>query len=534
MRPFALTPGLAAAFMTVTLAAAQAQPAADAGNVPLAVTLKLRAADALERLIGAQSDPRSPQYAHFLSPAQFRAAYAPTAATYASTLAALRRDGFRIDRTWDNRTLVNVSAPPATVSRTFGAALARVNAGQQMHDVPLTPLLIPRDLPAVNAVIAAGSAPVTLNASVAHPALPAPAAASLSPAIGPDGGFSPRVFAAANDFPVMHGFDGAGVKVADIIDDADSDPYVDTFLENFGITRRIASTTVIGGATERDPEQPNIDAEWTLGVAPGVDYYIYDTGQFFNADLVGLFTQVVSDNVVDVVNSSFSVCELNDLVVLALQPILAQGAAQGIAFEGVQFGAPTTCSVSGPVDPIEYPGGDPNSLAVSASNVILAANGTIAAQSGSPVAGGGVSLIVPVPAFQASVPGVNPAGRNTPDLVIPGSINSAGPSAYFSESDPFGGPPSPPGWYGGFPFANNAPAAGLLAEIQQMVHHRLGAVDKTLYAIFASRGYGTVFSDITSGCDGVAGAKLLCAHTGYDTTSGIGSIDAYQLGLLFH
>jgi subtilase family serine protease len=240
----------------------------------------------------------------------------------------------------------------------------------------------------------------------------------------------------------------------------------------------------------------------------------------------------VSDNIVDVVNTSFAACELDDTLELALEPVLAQGAAQGIAFEGVQFGTPTTCDYKG-IDPIMVPGGDVNSLAVGASNAIADPSGALTAQSGLPASGGGVSLIVPLPAFQNGISGINPAGRNTPDLVLAGEVNSVGPSAYFTAEN-FGGPSGPPGWNGGFVFANNAPAAGMLADLQQMVHHRLGAFNRTLYRLFGADGYGAAFSDITSGCDGLVGSTPLCARQGYDVTSGIGSVDVYRLGKLLH
>ncbi len=541
--PFAFGFGFAFAFAGVFLAAGTASAAASppasaaaSGSVELAVTLKLQQPDQLERLIDAQSDPHSPLYAHFLTPAQFRSAFAPTAAAYAATLAALQKDGFRIDRTSPSRTFVAVSASPATVTRTFRTRLELAPGQGTARYVALDRFQIPRQLAMVAAVAGAARPEIAANAVAgklrsAPVATPVGPLGSAAPVVGPDGGYGPAAITHGYDFPVLHGFDGNGVTVADAVDNPVNDANVDGYMKEFDVPRRHPKTTNIpvpGGCCSNDTSTPDIDGEQILGVAPGVKYYTYN-GSYSDENVVAIYDKIDTDNIADVVNSIFGYCEIDDTLVLALQPYLAQGAAQGITFVGVQFGEPNDCGVPG-LAPIEFPGGDSHSVAAGGSNLIEDPAQDPVAESALPSSGGGVSLDEPLPAFQRGFPGVNPAGRNTPDLVIAGEVNSVGPAFYGTEQLPFGGEAS--GWLGGYSYAATATVAGMLAEIEEMAHHRLGAFDKTLYRLVLASGYGAVFHDVTTGCDGFEGYKPLCARTGYDITSGIGSVDAYRLGEL--
>jgi hypothetical protein len=156
---------------------------------------------------------------------------------------------------------------------------------------------------------------------------------------------------------------------------------------------------------------------------------------------------------------------------------------------------------------------------VGASNAIVS-GGKVVAQSAMSNSGGGISELFPTFAEQKRVKGVDPAGRNTPDMSVVSEINGNSASLYFENS-----------WGGNFLFTNAAPIASLVAEYKQMTGHRLGAFDRTLYRLFAKDGYQNGIVDITAGCNGVDHGAAVCAKPGYDITSGIGSFaNAYVLG----
>jgi subtilase family serine protease len=507
---------------------AQAQTIAG-GRVELALTMRLHDGAGLEALIRAQSDPRSPLYAHFLSPAQFETTFAPTPTEYVATIARLRQEGVRVERTYKSRIAIIGSAPAAIAHRVFAASAS----SHRSYDVP-------HDLTSTVAMVVAGDATeskiATASSGLTHKGITRAASSTTSALYGPDGGFGPLGVTVANDFPVIHGYSGTGVKVADVTDNSVSDGNVGRFLTQFGIARTGPPTVDALPAVSTDLFQSDFDAEWILGTAPGVSLYTYGFDFFLNPNFLAAITQVVDDNVADIVNVSFAACESDDTLALALAPVLTRAAAQGMTFEGITYGGANPCLSN--LSENEVPSGDDHVLAVSGTNAVENNDGTLVAQSAFPQNGSGVSVIFPLPSWQRHIPGITLAGRNTPDIVLVNEVNSTGPSAYTSfYSDGYGYPTE---WDGGALshqdpiFVNNAPAAGMLAGIQQMVGHRLGAFNQTLYALFAANGYGVAFQDITVGCNTTIYDKPSCAKPGYDLTAGIGTIDAYQVGKLLH
>jgi subtilase family serine protease len=500
------------------------------GGVSLAVTLKYHRQADLDTLVSNQSDPSSPLYAKFLTPDEFRRYFAPTPKEYAQTIASLQSAGFTIARTTPNRTVIDVAGPAALVSRMI-SSFAPQRLRQGARAASTGPAVA--GLPFVGSVVGGSSAGSAMSPRLAilrslaatrmhrYGQLTSPAA---GPLVGPDGGYAPAALLTALDFPVRHGYDGRGVNVADVIDGAPLEADIQTFLHQFGISRTGPATIVVpvDGGNGPDPDLADIDAEWIVASAPGAQLYAYDMAAFSDLGLVDAYNQVVSDNVVDVVNTSLSRCESDTpLLALAVQPILEQGAAQGIAFEAVSFGGVNVCGIPDILFPL-VPADSADNLDVAGSNAIEDAQAEIVAQTGMPGSGGGISAIVPVFPEQQRIRGVDPSGRNTPDLSIVSEVNGSGASLYIEG-----------GWNSALVgvFVNNAPMAGLLAEYQQMAHHRLGAVDRTLYHRFATHGYGQGLIDIKSGCNGVYLDAPVCAKRGYDLTSGVGSIsNAYRLG----
>jgi subtilase family serine protease len=457
------------------------------------VTLKYHHSRELAKLIDTSTDPFSPMYGHFVTAQQFRAYFAPTPAEYAATVSALRNAGFGVTRTWDNRTIVDVTLP----ARSSHAILALPNVDRVVENS------------------AAGN--VTRNLHGAPHAQPMAAGTGY----GPDGGFGPSVLAQALDFPTLHGFNGKGSNVADIIDGAPLEADIALYLKTFGIARTGGKTTVIpvNTGTAPDTDLADIDAEWLVSMAPGAKFYVYQMPVYDNVNLLDAYTKVVSDNIADVANISLSRAENNNVdMALSLVPIFQQGAAEGITFEDISFGGVSAGLVPNRLFPL-IPADMADGIAVGAVNAITS-GGKIVAISGMPNSGGGVSELFPVFKQQKAVKGVNQSGRNTPDMSVVSEINGNSASLYFEGS-----------WGGNFLFTNATPIASLIAEYKQMTGHRLGAFDRTLYRLYASAGYKNGITDITTGCNGTKNGRAICAKPGYDITSGIGSFtDTYSLG----
>jgi kumamolisin len=509
-------------------------PAPAGTRVDFSVVLPYRNASDLPLLLQAQQNPVSKLFRHFLSAAEFRAYFSPTQADYDAAAARLSAAGFTVER-FANRTVLHASGAASAAQAFFHTHIdALRQADGRVGYGNVTGASVPAGL--------AGARVLGLN-SVGTVELPGsrrvgsprrtPAAAG--PLFGPDGGFGPLAIAKAENFPFEHGYRGTNSNVADLIDGAVSDSDVASFLHAFGLQRSGPRTTRVaidGGCSQgcADGFVAVADAEWILGVAPGASLFTYEVPTLSNAALVvdGL-NAIASDDAVNIVNLSFGMCELAEPdLELSIEPIVAQGAAEGITFEAVAFGGASLC----PDAPLVLPMAPANLdtlTAVGASSTIVDLSGKQLAQSTFQDSNGGVSVVISRPAWQTATRGTKAAGRNVPDVVIPGIVDDTGPSIYFAGL-----------WEGGFSFVNNAPFAGYLAGVQEMYGYgtRLGNIAPALYAVLNRYGYhagsSVYFSDVTLGDIGTVSGVPVSAKPGYDIASGIGSVgDGYTLAKAF-
>ncbi len=90
-----------------------------AQTLHLTIGLPLRNRAESRALVAAVSDPRSPSYRRYLTPAQFLAAFGPTAADYRSVLAFAQASHFTVTRTFGNRVALDADATVAAVEQAF-------------------------------------------------------------------------------------------------------------------------------------------------------------------------------------------------------------------------------------------------------------------------------------------------------------------------------------------------------------------------------------------------------------------------------
>ncbi len=502
-------------------------------RVDISVALPYRHGAELHALLSAQRDAASPLYRRYLSREQFRNYFSPDPNAYTRSVLALRRAGFEVEP-FANRTLVHAVADARVAESYFKTTIDRVlEASGRLAYANVRPATIPGELGA-STVVGLNSL-VIVRAAASERRQPAGLRAlAVSPLFGPDGGFGPVAVAKAEDYPVEHGYMGTGSNVADIFDGAVTDSDVATFLHTFGITRTGPRTTTIrvdGGCGSAcfDSFSTTLDAEWTLAMAPGASLFTYQVPALTNGSIADAFNRIASDDAVNVVNVSFGACEVNFAdALLAIEPLIAQGASEGIAYESVAFGGAQLCGIPQLALPMA-PADLDTVTAVGGSNTVTESNGKQDFETGYAGSNGGVSLLIPLPVWQAKTPGVMKTGRNVPDLVLPAEVDGTGPSIYFGGK-----------WVGGSPFINNAPFAGYLATVQQMygLNTPLFNVAPYLYATLDKYGYrsksAAYFTDITLGCNGAVGNKPVCAKHGYDLTTGIGSIaGGYSLAKSF-
>ncbi|HTA39394.1 MAG TPA: protease pro-enzyme activation domain-containing protein, partial [Candidatus Acidoferrales bacterium] len=305
------------------VAAATGERYRDLGRAPgqmpvqLAVVLAYRNENELQALLAAQDDAASPLAGHYLTQRQFLDAFAPSLATYAAVERDFAARGFTIVRTYANRTVIDVSAPAATVERTFATELHRASALGRSGLANVRPAFLPAELRASVAGVVGFD-----SVGVLHTANHRGAAQknALGPPLqGPDTGFSPFALANAYNLPVQHGKDGLGQSAAVVIDADFLDKDLAQFLKTFNVTRTGPATKRIaihGGPKppiNGDSVEASLDVEAIVGSAPGTSLYVYEANSLAYATILDAYNQVVSDNHAGAVNSSFGGCETETL-----------------------------------------------------------------------------------------------------------------------------------------------------------------------------------------------------------------------------
>jgi kumamolisin len=480
--------------------------------VSLALTLTYRHDADLDSLIDAQSDPASPIFGHFVSNQQFNAYFAPTVADYARTLATLRRAGFTIEGTYDNRTLIDAVAPARVVERYFSTEIHSVQqTGYGLAYANVRPAILPAELSTtVDTVVGFDSL------QKAHYLLQrAPVYAGIAdkkiggPLDGPKGGYGPLAIAQGFDFPVQHGFDGTGHAVANVAGNvADSD--MKTFFKYFGIKRtgKLLRTMIQkpnGGANG----EAALDVETMGSLDPGADVHLYILGNPVDKPGEDAYNSIVSDDTVDAVNSSFGVCENQDPTYgTAAQKIIRQGEAKGISWSAsAGDGGSNGCGGGNQ----SLPAALPHVLGVGGTTLSVDSKGNYVSESAWRDGGGGISTTFALPNYQKGIKGLgSTTKRNVPDIAFPGDVQDA----YYIQGQW--------GIVGGTSWSSPTSVA-LQAEINQMMKRRAGFSNPLIYGVFRKTQY-EAFHDVTTGSNGFP------AGPGYDNATGIGSIKGFILG----
>jgi subtilase family serine protease len=122
-----------------------ADPAASS-SITFRVYLRTRDEAGAEALASNVSDPASSSYAHYLSPAQVKAQFAPTASQVGSVSGWLGSSGFAIDTVPSNNAYVEATGTAAQIDGVFHVRLGEYAVQGQTLRAPDTDLSIPASL----------------------------------------------------------------------------------------------------------------------------------------------------------------------------------------------------------------------------------------------------------------------------------------------------------------------------------------------------------------------------------------------------
>ncbi|MBV8490986.1 MAG: S8 family serine peptidase [Candidatus Eremiobacteraeota bacterium] len=544
-------------------AAVDLGPRSPQAPVRVVLLLRYRNAAALQRFVDV--DERRPGVRP-MTRGRFLAEFAPTTAQEARVLAALRRKGFRILRTYANRTLVDAQAPSQTIERTFGT---------EIHDFRQTPYGVryanvrPMHVPAALQDVAIVDASTVVRSRAVQKAADFPKVASPgnggletgtfaprttcrssaalraaaaqptpTPNFGPDGGWGPAAVADGLCMPVDYGYDGTGETVGIVIDSTPNPGDIAEYLSKFEIART-GTTTVesvdAGVNSNVDALEATLDVETVSGLAPGANVVVYGMPDLSDQSIEDALNLALSDGRAHVVSASLSGCETNSTAYdAATDAIALQGAATGVTFAASSGDQGEYCYDGGNDFPsgVGAPASDPHFVGVGGTQSNRWSNGdSYCSQSWTPIAnpevwndchgasGGGVSTVWAPPPYQAGIVGASTSGRNVPDIALPATYADI----YVN------------GWQliGGTSWSSPMYAA-MQAEIDQACTSPQSGSSE-LYGAFA-KAPSEAFVDVVRGNNGTPyfgnSGTTYAATAGFDNVSGTGIPLGFQIAVM--
>ncbi|MDH6119613.1 subtilase family serine protease [Kitasatospora sp. GAS204A] len=514
---------------TVTPAVSHSQKQGDvpaAQQISVAVGLKLRNTADLDKFLADVANPASPNYGHYLTPAQFAARYAPTQADVDHVVGYLKSQGLTVSVS-ANRQVIDAKGGNAQIAQAFGTHESAY------YDAADAKQFFANDnaasLPADVASIVDGVSGLN-NKTVRTPQLAKPNASA--PMASPSG-YGPSQYDGAYNLNKM-GADGTGVKVALWEFDGYQATNLTTYDKQFGLSGPAVSTVPVDGQSyDSKPGQGQgeveLDSEIVRGVAPKATQLVYEAPNSDQGE-IDMAAKIVADDQVSVISISWGGCEpdTTQSSMTAVDTSFKQAAAEGISVfsaSGDDGSRDCTRSTSGAsVKSVDFPASDTYVTGVGGTNLQLSGT-SYSSESAWTTAGGGVSTVFGKPSWQTGT-GVSGTMRTVPDVSSNADPNSG--FAIYTQGT------SSPGWqvYGGTSAA--APLwSGYTALFNQKAKAagkaNLGQANPALYSVANSSAYGTTFHDVTT-----SGNQDFNAGTGYDQVTGWGSpvADALTTALL--
>ncbi len=517
-------------------------------SMGIGMALRVRRPRQLEALVRQVSDPHSPRYHRYLSVAQFRARFAPSASQVGRVRTWLMASGLHISHQAPNGLLIEAHGPASAVQRAFHTRLYRYRQNRAFY-ANATPVAVPRALSiTIEAVIGLDnryrvSRPILSRSSHAAPRDP-----------GSEFGYTPADLQKFYNISPLLDADvtGAGQTIG-IVAYKILPGDISTFEKEYSLPRYVPKQVQVKdprnhgqyGSDWTAVAEAELDTEISHAMAPGANIILYEDANERLDSIYFSFSQMVSENRVQVISSSVGGPENHwaafpgiDLV-SATHDVLLEAAAQGQtvlnasgdsgAYDAAGDGRASQTELM-----VDYPCSDPYVTCVGGTTVQDTPTGdysseTVWSDNSDPTnpggSGGGISHLFSRPPWQTG-PGTDnsystsDAGRMVPDV----SADADPQTGYavfivnvhlMGEDDEYGGTSAAtPLW------------AGLIAILVDSLGRRIGFFNPTLYTLgtqtasFAS----PPFHDITSGTN-----LYYPATAGYDLATGWGSPDGVAL-----
>jgi len=508
--------------VAVSHALAQASGRLDAGKIMrISISLPLRNQEALSDLIRQVSDPKSPNYGHYLTPAQFTDLFGPTESDYQKVVVFAQANKLEIVQKHPNRVLLSVTGKAADIEKAFHVTLRTYP-----HPRENRTFFAPDTNPTVDSTLPILDVSGLDDYSIPHPNLqvrPLAQFAQASPAAGsgPGGTFL------GNDFRKAYApgtlLTGAGQNVGLVQFDGFFQSDIDAYKNQIGLGSGGPNVVVVpidGGVSVPGGNngEVSLDISMVMAMAPGVGtIFVYEAAN--GSPWVDILNRMVNDNSSKQLSSSWG----GGFVGPGAQQIFQQMAVQGQSFFQASGDSDAyTGFIPFPSDSpfITVVGGTALATDVSANYGSEAVwNWGITRGLDGIGSGGGISQTFAIPSWQTNINMVARGGsstkRNIPDVALTADNvfiffdnGQAGAAAGTSCAAPL---------WGGFTALVNQQAV-------MNAHPSVGFINPAIYAIANSVNYNNCFHDTTVGNNTSSSSPTLFnAVTGYDLCTGLGT-----------
>jgi hypothetical protein len=526
----------------------------------------------LDREVTAVSTPGSPQYRHYLTSAQYAAAYGPSPSEVWQVTTALRAEGLTVGTPSAGSNLLPVSGRAATVSSAFNTPLESIRLPGRITSLantaaPQIPAALSGAITGIVGLSGLSLAHSMLLSQTSHAvAASAPATSHLAAhAVGAPQACGGAAGAAATSAYTStqladiyglsdlfaQGRTGLGQTIAVLEFEQYSANDIATFESCYGLSNPVRSVTVDG----TPPGSPSGTGESALDIelaavnAPSSSLVVYQApNQASGATSLDLLNRIASDDVAQTITTSWGVCE-QDITpgnVQTEHAIFARMAAQGqtmVAASGDEGSEDCYQTDGGTELAVDDPGSQPDVVSAGGTslpggavgnqtvwnNCGVANHGSCQNNPSRGASGGGYSGVWSKPSWQPAAAALGPATNRCGDAAgcrsVPDLSSSADPAhgvaAYFAA----GG-----GWevYGGTSAVAPAMAA-FFADTNQGCAAPVGLVGPALYAA----DNGSNYTDVTSGNNDFTASNggNWGAQAGYDPASGLGTPQEQNLAV---
>jgi subtilase family serine protease len=509
-----------------------------ATSMRVTVALQMQNAAALKSLVQAQNTPGSSSYGKFLTPAQFTATYAPSNAAVGLVTTYLQKSGLGQISVEPNHLFISAMGSAAQVSAAFNTSLGSFQQNGATIFVNTKPAQIPSTLQGIVLSV------LGLNnvAATAKPVTPCDISSPTCVRFS----YDPATYWLTYNVNKIPAATGTSVAVMAEGDVSGTVTDLRTFEKAMGLPQVPVTIRHVGiwspdtaGADEWD-----LDTQYTTGMAGNVkNLFIYATTSLSDQDTALEFNHWVTDDVAQIANASFSICEFFpylDGTMVADDQVFLEGAAQGQTLFSSTGDTGSFCSVGTPngvpagAPFVGYPATSTYAVAVGGTTLLSNADGAYKGEVAWYAGGGGVSQFEGSPFWQSPVvptnnPNVPATFRAIPDVSMDADPNT-GAIVYVNGSILYVGGTS----------LSSPLAVGAWARIMSFNKNRPGFAPPNLYAGYPAFGTapGTTvglteeedgFHDVLTGADG-----LYTSLPYYDFTTGLGTIDVGKKTMAVH